>query len=308
MAEPLIERLILGTARLTGGASEGEALCLIRTALDAGITHIDSAPTYGMGTAEAVIGKALRLHGDNAVKVTAKLGSARDPHGFAKSLLRRFKRALGGSRTAPFAAMPVLPEPLTSPSGNDFSPAVMRASLNRSLDLLGRIDVLLLHDVTASEVTGELLANIAGLSDSVGAEPGYANRALWDSALDGRFPAAAIAQCAILPDWLAGPVANSRQRAVFLHSLVQTGSYCRAALPGFAERLELAARIVGASNLDAARIASLYAAASEFVPGARLLVASSHRDRLTAVLGAIGSIDRSGTAPEIARVLAAQPG
>ena len=308
MAEPLIERLILGTARLTGGASEREALRLVRTALDSGITQIDSAPSYGMGTAEAVIGKALRQAGASTVKVTAKLGSARDPHGFAKSVLRRTKRAFGGSRSAPFAGMPALPEPLTMPSGNNFSIPAMRQSLELSRERLGRVDALLLHDVTAAEVTDELLQDLAELSASIGAESGYASRACRDAGLDSRFPAGSLAQFAISPEWLAGQVPELSVRLPYLHSLVQIGSHCRTALPGFAERLETAARIVGARDPDTARIAVLYAAAGEFVPAARLLVASSHCDRLSEVLGVIESIDRAGSAPEIARVLAAQPG
>jgi aryl-alcohol dehydrogenase-like predicted oxidoreductase len=43
-----------------GGADESEALTAIRTAIDAGITTIDTAPVYGFGRSEELVGKALQ--------------------------------------------------------------------------------------------------------------------------------------------------------------------------------------------------------------------------------------------------------
>jgi aryl-alcohol dehydrogenase-like predicted oxidoreductase len=42
-----------------GGTDEADAIATIKTALDRGITFIDTAPVYGFGRAEEIIGKAL---------------------------------------------------------------------------------------------------------------------------------------------------------------------------------------------------------------------------------------------------------
>ena len=297
----LTERLILGCARLTGGASAREAQALVRAALDAGITHIDTAPSYGMGTAEMVVGRALRDFG-GPVRVTAKLGSPRDPHAGAKSWLRKAKRALGGGRSNPWQQSEPPPTRITEPCGHDFTRTAMQASLAISRDRLGRIDYLLLHDVSASEVTSSLLADLTELAASVSAAPGYASQAQWDADLDARFPPGTVAQCAAALRYLEGALAHDN-RPLFLHSLIKVAAAQRAHAPGFAERLDLAARIVGTGDQDADRIAALYAVVGTAAPRARLLIASSHRRRLEAVLRAIGRVDASGSAVEIASLL-----
>ncbi len=42
-----------------GGTDEAQAIATIRTALDQGISLIDTAPVYGFGTSESIVGKAL---------------------------------------------------------------------------------------------------------------------------------------------------------------------------------------------------------------------------------------------------------
>jgi len=298
----LTDRLILGCARLTGGASAAEAEALVRAALDAGIGHIDTAPSYGMGTAEVVVGRAVRRFG-GPVHVTTKLGSARDPHGLAKSWLRRMKRSLGGSQSNPWQAAEPPPTRLAGPSGHDFSTGAMRASLALSRERLGGIDFLLLHDVSADEVTPMLLADLAELAASVGAECGYASQAQWDAELDARFPPVAVGQCAMTPAWLQDAPVPIAAKPLFLHSVIKAGAWLCTATPVFSAKLDLAAGIVGTADPDSDRIAALYAAAGHAVPGARLILASSHRPRLLAVLNAIARIDRAGNAAEIAAVL-----
>src|SRR5579859_7705000 len=46
-----------------GGTDEIQAIATIRTALDLGINLIDTAPVYGFGTAESILGKALDRDG-----------------------------------------------------------------------------------------------------------------------------------------------------------------------------------------------------------------------------------------------------
>jgi methylglyoxal reductase len=53
-----------------GGASEADAIRAIHAALDAGITLIDTAPIYGFGHSEEVVGKALADRRERAVIAT----------------------------------------------------------------------------------------------------------------------------------------------------------------------------------------------------------------------------------------------
>jgi methylglyoxal reductase len=53
-----------------GGSSESEAIRAIHAALDAGVTLIDTAPIYGFGASEEIVGKALAGRRDRAVIAT----------------------------------------------------------------------------------------------------------------------------------------------------------------------------------------------------------------------------------------------
>ena len=53
-----------------GGSEDGKAVEAIHAALDEGINCIDTAPMYGMGHSEEVVGKAIRGRRDNVVLAT----------------------------------------------------------------------------------------------------------------------------------------------------------------------------------------------------------------------------------------------
>jgi Aldo/keto reductase family/Pyridine nucleotide-disulphide oxidoreductase, dimerisation domain len=58
-----------------GGSDEGEAIKTIRTALDLGITLIDTAPAYGFGRSEELVGLAIAEHGEREhVRIATKVG------------------------------------------------------------------------------------------------------------------------------------------------------------------------------------------------------------------------------------------
>jgi len=67
----LIDRLIFGCGHLTGGASQRDAARLVRRAREAGIGQFDTAPSYGIGTAEDAIGRL--VGNDAAVRIIAFL-------------------------------------------------------------------------------------------------------------------------------------------------------------------------------------------------------------------------------------------
>ena len=60
--------------------NDAEAIATIHTALDAGVTLLDTADFYGMGHNEAVIGRAIRDRRDAAV-ISVKTGALFDPAG-----------------------------------------------------------------------------------------------------------------------------------------------------------------------------------------------------------------------------------
>src|SRR2546429_1268277 len=72
-------RIALGTSAMGGwmwgGSDEGEAIKTIRAALELGITLIDTAPVYGFGRSEELVGRAVAEHGGRErVLVATKAG------------------------------------------------------------------------------------------------------------------------------------------------------------------------------------------------------------------------------------------
>jgi len=136
----LRSRVGLGTAPL-GSRVEGplwwgpqdpdDAVGAVRAALDSGVDWIDTAPFYGWGRAEELVGRAIAGR-RNEVRILTKCGTMRRPDG----------------RT-----------------GEDASPAAIRAGLHESLRRLGTdsVDVLQVHDpdpATPVEETWTVLADL----------------------------------------------------------------------------------------------------------------------------------------------------
>src|SRR6202050_5323731 len=63
----VVSRVALGTWAMGGlnwgGTDQGESIATIRAALDQGINLIDTAPVYGFGVSEEIIGKAIEERG-----------------------------------------------------------------------------------------------------------------------------------------------------------------------------------------------------------------------------------------------------
>src|SRR2546426_4643609 len=70
----------------TGDAAERESA--IRLALERGITFFDTAPTYGDGESEHLLGRALQAHRDR-VAIATKVGPQDDPRASLEGSLRR---------------------------------------------------------------------------------------------------------------------------------------------------------------------------------------------------------------------------
>ncbi len=79
-------RIALGTwaigGWMWGGTDKEQAIATILSALERGINIIDTAPVYGLGEAECIVGEALRRHGRrDEVLIATKVGLAWDDTG-----------------------------------------------------------------------------------------------------------------------------------------------------------------------------------------------------------------------------------
>lgn len=170
-----ITRLGFGCARLFGGAEARASARLIEAALECGIRHFDTAPSYGDGRSEQVLGEVLR--GMTDVTLTSKIGIPR-PTGPCGSWRGRLYR--GYLRPA-LASAPGLkrrlltlaerrravgsPADSPAPSRRRIEPASVIHELETSLALLRReaLDLYLIHEPECILIDDALLAAFAAL-------------------------------------------------------------------------------------------------------------------------------------------------
>lgn len=133
--------LTFGCHNITGGSSKSKSIRLIHCAIDHGISRFDIAPSYGLGTAEAALGLAIRKRA-GSVEITTKFGI--EPVQFGSILVwgrepfRKLRRVLGRTPAQSFGRW-----------GGDELPRVrLGKSLERSLAALGidHLHTLLSHE------------------------------------------------------------------------------------------------------------------------------------------------------------------
>ena len=159
-------RIGFGCARLFGGSEARSSARMIEIALEAGIRHFDTAPSYGDGTSEGVVGSVLR--GMKDVTITTKVGIsapsniagrqgrvayrtfvrpllARAP-GLKSFLLKTIRRGSSQSTTESIVDRRTLPRD-----------EIVR-SIEMSLERLKRerVDLFLIHDPDQYELTAEM--------------------------------------------------------------------------------------------------------------------------------------------------------
>jgi D-threo-aldose 1-dehydrogenase len=154
-----LAKLGFGTAQLMGRVGRRQSLRLMEVAFAAGIRHFDTAPLYGLGAAEAMVGEFASNKRDDITVVT-KFG-IRPPTpsswmGIAK----------GGARLA-VKAVPSLRSKLRRraqgmTTRGSFTSEECRESLRSSLQQLRteRIDLFLMHEVLEEQISRDLLETL----------------------------------------------------------------------------------------------------------------------------------------------------
>lgn len=151
-----LPRLGYGCAPLMARTSRADSVRLLHTAVDAGLTHLDVARSYGYGEAESAVGDLLALRRSD-VTVATKLGIAPPQRTTAlraaKALARRAASLSPRLRAALRARAARMVE------GGRFGVEEARASLETSLGELrtDTVDILLLHDCRPEDLRDELL-------------------------------------------------------------------------------------------------------------------------------------------------------
>jgi D-threo-aldose 1-dehydrogenase len=139
-----------------------ESIAMLGAAFDAGIRHFDVAPLYGFGQAESCLGDFLEQH-RSEITVTTKYGIPPAKNqgliGVARSIARPLVKALPGLKRRLSNVAGKATQPVEKAS---FTAAQAQESLDRSLRELRteRIDVWLLHEVTADDLRDEKLLRL----------------------------------------------------------------------------------------------------------------------------------------------------
>jgi D-threo-aldose 1-dehydrogenase len=148
--------IAFGTTSLLGISGESQRQRLLESALDAGITHFDTAPYYGYGEAEKVLGRFIKDR-RGQVTVTTKFGI--QPPGLAGggSVARAVKRLV--KNLGPVRKL-LARQASKMVQRGAFSAADAGKSLEGSLRALqtDRIDIYLLHEAGPEDTSDELLA------------------------------------------------------------------------------------------------------------------------------------------------------
>ena len=153
----IAQRLGFGCGRLKGGRDKANALRLVHAALDSGIRYFDTAPPYGLGASESVLGDALKGRQEGVI-VATKAGLARPASPGLMQTARAIVKPL--ARWVPGLRQAVLKGMAQRAAVGNFGVEFIAHSFERSLRPLQRerVDVLLLHEAGPHEPLGTLQA------------------------------------------------------------------------------------------------------------------------------------------------------
>jgi D-threo-aldose 1-dehydrogenase len=154
-------RLGYGTSGLHGGWNKRASLRLLETAFDAGIRHFDTAPMYGLGDSEAIVGEFLARHREQ-VSITTKFGllppKSKAFFGIVRALLGPVVAPFPRVKSRLVSTMSAVSIQSAYSASIRYSVQEMLASLANSLRVLrcDRIDLFLLHEGEGIDVNEDL--------------------------------------------------------------------------------------------------------------------------------------------------------
>jgi aryl-alcohol dehydrogenase-like predicted oxidoreductase len=159
-------RVGLGCGRLVGRSSQRESAKMVETALDLGIRYFDVAPSYGLGTAEEVLGAVIGSAPE--VVIATKVGVPPPVYSERVNVVRKVARSVLGRLPALKALAGRAMGSWRSSEDRpryDFSDRGIRASLEESLRKLrrGSVDVMLAHEPHRLDLSEEVAARFEGL-------------------------------------------------------------------------------------------------------------------------------------------------
>jgi aryl-alcohol dehydrogenase-like predicted oxidoreductase len=169
-----ISRLGFGCARIYGGSESGNSARLLEAALSAGVSHFDTAPMYGSGQSEDVLGRVLA--GAKDVTLTTKVGIGRpDTKAALQSatkIYRRFARPLltrmpsAKSHLARIRSRLWKNEEMLAGPRRRLSASHIRLELEESLKRLkrNRVDLYLVHEPDQFDLDDEALETFQALT------------------------------------------------------------------------------------------------------------------------------------------------
>ena len=158
--DEFISRIGLGCSRLAGGVAEGSSRRLVEAAMSSGVRYFDTAPSYGGGRAEEVLGRALAGVGSD-VRVSTKVGLPRlvpSIKGEVRSVLvGAVRRLMPQSVVTRLRRREQAPRPGGQRHYGRFDPDFVRLSLEQSAVALRRdaLDAVLLHEPRLSDPPAE---------------------------------------------------------------------------------------------------------------------------------------------------------
>lgn len=162
-----IDELIFGCGRLRGGTEEANSRKLIELALDQGIRRFDVAPSYGLGSAESILGAVLAESGiSREVKITTKYGI---PAPASPSLMLVARRAAKSIvRLVPSLREVAIRAANTNQGKREIRPDCLIPSIEASLARLkvSTLDGLLLHEPTVESITPILIQRLDSATKS----------------------------------------------------------------------------------------------------------------------------------------------
>ncbi|NBS54648.1 hypothetical protein EBT23_03645 [bacterium] len=174
------EQIVLGCVTLSAMGSRTEVFRLLEQAVSQGITHFDTARSYGRGYSEKLLGEFFKAHG-GALAVTTKFGVTYSETGALPTLIAlplnrlvknlrplvglglRLGKAESGRKEVERnpSAIGDLPSALAAKVGRD----VVERSVEEFLKQLGRekVEILLLHEMLPGQLTEEARGYLEGL-------------------------------------------------------------------------------------------------------------------------------------------------